>query len=145
MSATILVADDHDAIRNLLARVLTAEGCAVTCVADGAELLRHVRNRPVDLVLTDLSMPVVDGLTTIRKLRAAPCTAQLPIIAMSADPCVERDAYAAGAHAFLAKPFLLDDLLTAVERALQAARLAPPCHSTEPLANHAPIGIMAAN
>lgn len=143
MSATILVADDHDAIRDLIARVLTSDGHAVTCVADGAELLRITASRSFDLVLTDLSMPKIDGLTVIRLLRAEPCTAQLPIIAMSADPCVERDAHAAGANAFLAKPFLLDELLTAVECALQAARPMALCHPTESLANHAPMGIMA--
>ncbi|MFQ3630708.1 response regulator [Roseiflexus sp.] len=141
MSAAILVADDHDAIRDLLSRVLTNDGYAVTCVVDGAELLTISAGQTFDLVLTDLSMPKVDGLTAIRRLRMDANSAHLPIIAMSADLFTGYDALTAGANAFLEKPFLLDELLGTITHALRQTRDISPSHITQALANHPPTGV----
>ena len=68
--ARLLVADDDRAIRESLQRVLSLEGYEVTTVADGAQALESARARPVDLMVLDLMMPAVDGLTVCRVLRA---------------------------------------------------------------------------
>lgn len=114
MPHTILVADDHDLIRDLIDRVLRGAGYEVLLAANGAELLALAAERRPDLVLTDLEMPVMNGLTAIRQLRATTHTSALPLLAMSGrDDCAHL-ALDAGADAFVSKPFALDWLLTLV-------------------------------
>jgi DNA-binding NtrC family response regulator len=117
--ATILVVDDEMGIRALLSEILTDEGHTVE-VAENAAAARHVRERlRPDLVLLDIWMPDVDGITLLKEWGA---TAQLnmPVIMMSGhgtiDTAVEATKY--GAIAFLEKPITLQKLLRAVEQGL---------------------------
>src|SRR6202008_2250983 len=123
--ATILVVDDEMGIRALLSEILTDEGHTVE-VAENAANARLVRERlRPDLVLLDIWMPDVDGITLLKEWGA---TAQLnmPVIMMSGhgtiDTAVEATKY--GAIAFLEKPITLQKLLRAVEQAL--VKTAPP-------------------
>ena len=127
--ATILVVDDEMGIRALLSEILTDEGHTVE-VADNAATARLVRERlRPDLVLLDIWMPDVDGITLLKEWGA---TAQLnmPVIMMSGhgtiDTAVEATKY--GAIAFLEKPITLQKLLRAVEQGLArpSARPAAP-------------------
>jgi DNA-binding NtrC family response regulator len=127
--ATILVVDDEMGIRALLSEILTDEGHTVE-VAENAANARLVRERlRPDLVLLDIWMPDVDGITLLKEWGA---TAQLnmPVIMMSGhgtiDTAVEATKY--GAIAFLEKPITLQKLLRAVEQGLArpAARGAAP-------------------
>jgi two-component system, OmpR family, response regulator MprA len=111
---TILVADDDALLRQLLDTALRGAGYTVALAADGAELVRMAWDAPPALVLTDMAMPLFDGLDAIRLLRADPRTAAVPILAMSARLSLADAALTAGADAFLAKPFTLDDLLTQI-------------------------------
>ena len=131
--ATILVVDDEMGIRALLSEILTDEGHTVE-VAENAALARTVRERlRPDLVLLDIWMPDVDGITLLKEWGA---TAQLnmPVIMMSGhgtiDTAVEATKY--GAIAFLEKPITLQKLLRAVEQGL--AR--PNQRGTAPLELH---------
>src|SRR3954467_15101437 len=117
--ATILVVDDEMGIRALLSEILTDEGHTVE-VAENAANARLVRERlRPDLVLLDIWMPDVDGITLLKEWGA---TAQLnmPVIMMSGhgtiDTAVEATKF--GATAFLEKPITLQKLLRAVEQAL---------------------------
>ena len=117
--ATILVVDDELGIRALLSEILTDEGHTVE-VAENAATARQVRERlRPDLVLLDIWMPDVDGITLLKEWGA---TAQLnmPVIMMSGhgtiDTAVEATKY--GAIAFLEKPITLQKLLRAVEQGL---------------------------
>jgi len=117
--ATILVVDDEMGIRALLSEILTDEGHTVE-VAENAANARLVRERlRPDLVLLDIWMPDVDGITLLKEWGA---TAQLnmPVIMMSGhgtiDTAVEATKY--GAIAFLEKPITLQKLLRAVEQGL---------------------------
>lgn len=110
-SATIVVAEDYAPIRDLISRLLQSAGYTVHLAADGAELLDHVHAHTPDLILTDVDMPVLDGLAATAQLRAAPSTAATPIIAMSGDEHAGARTLIAGADVFLLKPFRLDDLL----------------------------------
>src|SRR3954469_3973995 len=123
--ATILVVDDEMGIRALLSEILTDEGHTVE-VAENAATARLVRERlRPDLVLLDIWMPDVDGITLLKEWGA---TAQLnmPVIMMSGhgtiDTAVEATKF--GAIAFLEKPITLQKLLRAVEQAL--VKTAPP-------------------
>jgi len=125
--ATILVVDDELGIRALLSEILSDEGHTVE-LAENAAQARSVRNtlRP-DLVLLDIWMPDVDGVTLLKEW-SANGQLQMPVIMMSGhgtiDTAVEATKY--GASAFLEKPITLQKLLRAVEQALvrPAARLA---------------------
>ena len=125
--ATILVVDDELGIRALLSEILTDEGHTVELAEDAAQA-RLVREslRP-DLVLLDIWMPDVDGVTLLKEWSASG-QLQMPVIMMSGhgtiDTAVEATKY--GASAFLEKPITLQKLLRAVEQALikPAQRLA---------------------
>ena len=125
--ATILVVDDELGIRALLSEILTDEGHTVE-LAENAAQARLVREslRP-DLVLLDIWMPDVDGVTLLKEWSASG-QLQMPVIMMSGhgtiDTAVEATKY--GASAFLEKPITLQKLLRAVEQALikPAQRLA---------------------
>jgi DNA-binding NtrC family response regulator len=125
--ATILVVDDELGIRALLSEILTDEGHTVE-LAEDASQARAVRERlRPDLVLLDIWMPDVDGITLLKECGA---TAQLtmPVIMMSGhgtiDTAVEATKF--GAMAFLEKPITLQKLLRAVEQGLaKPARAAP--------------------
>ena len=116
--ATILVADDERAIRVLLDMILTDEGHRVLFAADGRQALdRCERERP-DLVIADVMMPVLDGATLCRLLKAGAATAAIPVILMSA--AAEAAARAAGADAFLRKPFDVTEVEALVRHFLAA-------------------------
>ncbi len=125
--ATILVVDDELGIRALLSEILTDEGHTVELAEDAAQA-RHIREslRP-DLVLLDIWMPDVDGVTLLKEWSAGG-QLSMPVIMMSGhgtiDTAVEATKY--GASAFLEKPITLQKLLRAVEQALvkPAQRLA---------------------
>jgi DNA-binding response OmpR family regulator len=114
LPATILVADDDELLRLLAERLLISEGYHVILAADGEELVRLALAAPPDLVITDLELPVLDGLAAIRRLRAEVRIATVPILALNANADYASRALAAGADNFLAKPYRLDDLLARV-------------------------------
>jgi len=103
----VLIADDDADILLLVKAVLERSGHEVVAVSDGAEALAIVRARKPDLAVLDISMPEVDGLEVLRRLRADPTTSELPVVLLSAraqEADVERG-FAIGASAYLKKPF----------------------------------------
>ena len=120
----ILVVDDEHANVSLLTRVLTKEGYVVTAAANGEEALDHVRASVPDLVLLDILMPVMDGLTVCHKLRSDFSTHSLPIILLTALNSQEDriTGLRAGVDDFISKPFDLEELKVRVSGALQRRR-----------------------
>jgi CheY-like chemotaxis protein len=98
--------EDNDDLRRLFVRVLRPHGCEACAVACGAEALEVAVGFAPELVLTDLMMPGMDGVELIRRLRAMPELASVPIVAITADttPEAERRARQAGAVDFIVKP-----------------------------------------
>jgi CheY-like chemotaxis protein len=113
----ILVVDDEPDQRFLLRRILQRAGHEVSEATDGAAALRAVREWPPDLVITDVMMPVMDGVELIRCLRGDPATAHIPILAASGDSHL-----ADAADAVLPKPYDWHRLLTLVEGLLKEGR-----------------------
>jgi DNA-binding NtrC family response regulator len=127
--ATILVVDDELGIRALLSEILTDEGHSVE-LAENAAQARACRERVrPDLVLLDIWMPDVDGITLLKEWGAA-ALLTMPVIMMSGHGTIDTavEATKVGAMAFLEKPITLQKLLRAVEQALAkpAARQAAP-------------------
>jgi CheY-like chemotaxis protein len=106
----VLIADDDDGVRTMLDRVAvrTYPALSLRTFADGAAALRAFTERPADLVITDLRMPILSGVALIHALRALPSA--VPILALSADAHAAGAALAAGANRFLAKPTTLASL-----------------------------------
>lgn len=112
----ILVAENELGNRQLIEQVLALAGYAALTATNGAQALDLLRATPVDLVLLDLSMPVLDGFCTAQLIRAHAEYASLPVVAVSgyARDDVREHALRAGCTAFLTKPFRPRDLLRMV-------------------------------
>jgi CheY-like chemotaxis protein len=103
----VLVADDNADILGLVTAVLERSGYEVVTVSDGAQALASVDKRKPDLAVLDITMPEIDGLEVLRRLRADTRTSGLPVVLLSAqaqEADVERG-FATGASAYLKKPF----------------------------------------
>lgn len=122
--ARVLVVDDHPANREVARLMLSAIGCQVTEACDGAEAIDMAATQDFDLILMDVRMPRVDGLTASRAIRAA--GDMTPILAVTADAMPEDAArcLAAGMDAHLAKPISHQALYAAMERLLAAPETA---------------------
>ncbi len=119
----ILLADDDEDIREIVAFKLAAAGFAVTTVDDGARALAAARAGPADLVVLDVTMPGLSGIEVCRTLRAEPATADLPIILLTAR-AQEGDVEVgleAGADDYVVKPFSPRELVARVEALLARA------------------------
>ena len=121
--ARLLVVDDEEAIRDMLAEFLTLEGYIVRTAADGLDALRLLSTAPADIVLTDLKMPRMGGIELLDELRAAhPRT--LAII-MTGFGTVETAIHAMkrGAYDYILKPFKLGEVLHVIQRAIDRKRM----------------------
>ncbi len=115
MAHTILIADDHDDNRELLKLLLLGAGYEVKEASDGSECLMLARSEHPDLIVMDLSMPVMDGWGVFRELRADERTRAIPCMAETAHAELNRiQALEAGFNAYLSKPFKGDVLLKMV-------------------------------
>lgn len=120
----ILVADDDADILALISLRLGRLGYRVAQAADGEEALAEAAREPPALAVVDAMMPRLDGLELIRRLHAAPETAELPVIlisAMARTADVEAG-LAAGADVYLAKPFRAEELVAAVRQLIGEPR-----------------------
>ena len=117
---TLLVADDVASNRTLMRELLGAVGFAVREAADGQQAVAHAAQRDADLILMDLVMPGLGGLEAIRRIRALPAGAQVPIVVVSASASEteRRQGLEAGADAFLRKPIDGPALLQEIGRLL---------------------------
>jgi two-component system, chemotaxis family, chemotaxis protein CheY len=118
---TVLVVDDSPTMRQLLKFAIKRVGAVRILEAnDGEEALAHLGTERVDLVLTDVNMPVMDGLTLIDRIRAREELGKLPIIVITTEgEQADRDrALAKGAGDYLVKPIQGGQVVTAVKKAL---------------------------
>ncbi|HET6498655.1 MAG TPA: sigma-54 dependent transcriptional regulator [Coriobacteriia bacterium] len=124
MKGRVLVADDEKNMRWVLAQAFEAEDFEVVQAADGKEALAAVADTEPDLMVLDHRMPKPDGMEVLRRLRAG--GSKFPIIMLTAHGDVEQavEAMKAGATEYLTKPFDLEELKLAIEKALQMRTLA---------------------
>ena len=119
----VLVVDDNEGMRALLARDLTDRGYQVITAADGLEAIPKARGQDVDVVVTDLSMPNCDGLETLRALKALDPRNEVILMTGFAAPDNAVQCMKLGAYDFITKPFQVGDLARMIARAVEKRRL----------------------
>src|SRR5580700_4147696 len=120
----VLIVDDEPNLRKILSAQLSRDGYDVLTAEDGEKGLAALREHHIDLVITDLKMPKVDGMTLLREaLREEP---QLPIVMITAHGTVDTavEAPKIGAFDYLTKPFDKDEVRQIVGKALRTRQLA---------------------
>jgi CheY-like chemotaxis protein len=117
---TILVVENEVSNRILIERVLSTRGYYCLTASNGREALEILDRERVDLILTDLSMPVLDGYRTTQLIRARPELANVPIVAVTAYALNDENeaAIQIGCNEYLTKPFKPRQLLEVVDRLL---------------------------
>ena len=124
MSGRVLVADDEKNMRWVLAQALEAEGFEVVQAADGKEALAAISEVEPDLMVLDHRMPKPDGMEVLRRLRAGGSTFPIIMLTAHGNVALAVEAMKAGANEYLTKPFDLEELKLAIEKALKARTLA---------------------
>jgi DNA-binding response OmpR family regulator len=114
-----LIIDDCRFLAERVARVLSARGFDTVVATDGYEALNLVRDRHFDLVVLDIDMPFVSGMTLLRRIRLDPVQADVPVLMLGTDPSGEHEhALAQGASGYLAKPLQARPLTAMVDSLL---------------------------
>lgn len=121
--STLLIVEDNEMNRDMLSRRLQRRGYQVLLALDGAEGLAAARTQAPDLILMDMSLPVIDGWEATRQLKAEEATRKIPIIALTAHAMSgdRQKAVDSGCDDFDTKPIDLSRLLEKIERLLPAA------------------------
>ncbi len=117
---TILIVENEVSNRILIEKVLSTRGYRCLSASNGREALDMLDREAVDLILTDLSMPVLDGYRTIQLIRSSPRLSQVPIVAVTAYALNDESeaAMQIGCNEYLTKPFKPRQLLEVVDRLL---------------------------
>lgn len=119
MSHRILIADDHEDNRELLNLMLRKAGYSVREAKNGSECLKLARADTPDLIIMDLSMPVLDGWGLFEELKLDQRTREIPCIVVTAHADLDRNrALEKGFIAYVSKPFTTEDILHTIESAL---------------------------
>ena len=119
MAKVILTVDDSASVRQMVKFTLVDAGYTVIEAVDGQDALAKLTT-PVNLVITDLNMPNLDGIGLIRRLRANPACKGIPIIMLTTESqdARKQEGKAAGATGWIVKPFATQQLLAVVKRVL---------------------------
>jgi len=118
--ATIMAVDDSASMRQMVTFTLKGAGYDVVEADDGVKALDVARSKKVDLVVTDINMPNMDGITLIRQLRSLPSYQFTPILMLTTESGdgKKQEGKAAGATGWLVKPFNPDQLLATIKKVL---------------------------
>ncbi|MFD1627161.1 PAS domain S-box protein [Azospirillum griseum] len=143
----VLVVEDNDINRDIVLTMLERAGHQAVAVGDGAQAVRAVQEQPFDLVLMDVQMPVMDGITATRCIRALPgAVARIPIVALTGNAMPDQQAEYrdAGMTAYLAKPIATADLFTLLAT-LSAGGASEPLGAVTAPVGGAAVGLMPPN
>ncbi len=121
MAKTILTVDDSASVRQMVTFTLKGAGYNVLEAVDGEDGLTKLNSASVDMVITDLNMPKLDGLGFIKKIRTNPKSKFIPVIMLTTESQAEKKqaGKAAGATGWIVKPFKPEQLLDVVKKVLR--------------------------
>ncbi|NOX09552.1 MAG: response regulator [Gammaproteobacteria bacterium] len=117
---TILAVDDSASMRQMVTFTLKGAGYEVIDAVDGVDALEKAKKATVDLVLSDINMPNMDGISLIKELRALPAYKFVPMLMLTteSDTSKKQEGKAAGATGWIVKPFNPEQLLSTIKRVL---------------------------
>lgn len=120
MSKTILIVDDSESIREVVSFTLENEGFNVLVGVDGKDAQKFLNGDKIDLIITDLHMPEVDGIQLIREVRNMPEYKLVPILFLTTESQTEKkmEAKQAGATGWIIKPFVPAKLIAAINKVM---------------------------
>ena len=117
----VLLVDDYPDAREMYSEYLQYSGFDVLEAGNGIEALQQAIDREPDIILMDLSLPVMDGWEATRRLKADPRTARIPVVALTGHALagISEGARRAGCDAFVTKPCLPEDLVKEIKKVLE--------------------------
>jgi two-component system chemotaxis response regulator CheY len=120
MSKQIMTVDDSSSIRQMVSFTLREAGYNVVEAVDGSDALAKLKGCQIDLLLTDLNMPNLDGIGLIKEVRKNPATKFVPIVMLTTESQAEKkqQGKSAGATGWIVKPFNQEQLLLVVKRVI---------------------------
>ncbi len=120
MAKKILSVDDSASVRQMVTFALETAGYATVQASDGKEALALLKTTPVDMIVTDLNMPNLNGIELIKQVRALPAFKFVPIVLLTteSEDSKKAEGKAAGATGWIVKPFNQDQLLAVVKKLL---------------------------
>ena len=120
MGKIIMTVDDSASVRQMVGFTLREAGYQVVEAVDGQDALTKLNGSAVDMLITDLNMPNMDGIDLIRGVRAGSSNKFIPIIMLTTEsqPAKKQEGKAAGATGWIVKPFKPDQLLAVVKKVL---------------------------
>ncbi len=115
----VLVVDDEEIVRRSYARTLSGDYCKVEVAWNGRDALHAMEQRPVDVVLLDLRMPGMDGITVLKAIKAQ--WPEIEVVVITGNPSIEsaKEAMALGAYDYIAKPVGPDDVIRVTNGAMK--------------------------
>ena len=116
---SILLADDHPSFPKLVESLLKPAFDILAIVSNGESILEAYRRLKPDIIVTDISMPVLSGFEAAVRLRKSGCTAKVIFLTVHADPDFVRAALSTGALGYVVKPRVATDLLAAIKEVLE--------------------------
>jgi two-component system chemotaxis response regulator CheY len=121
MSKTVVVVDDSASIREVVSFTIESEGFNVLKGSDGADALKHFDGQEINLVITDLHMPNIDGIGLITRIRNIEAYKHIPILLLTTETSQEKkgDAKQAGATGWLVKPFEPEKLIKIINKVMR--------------------------
>jgi DNA-binding response OmpR family regulator len=126
MPKRVLIAEDDSAISSMMVDILRMEGIESTVVSEGRKVMDVLRSEPFDLVLLDVMLPGLDGISILRAIRDDPEKGDVPVVMLTAKTDDETTwaGWRAGCNYYMTKPFDPDELLSIV-RSLERAQSMP--------------------
>jgi len=123
MAKKILIVDDSESVRMIARLALREQGYEVVEAANGVEALRQLEAERVHLVISDVNMPQMDGITLLKQIKQSPKHKFMPIIMLTTEAGQDKkdEGRAAGAKAWITKPFQPTVLIDAVSKLMPAA------------------------
>jgi two-component system, chemotaxis family, chemotaxis protein CheY len=118
MSKTVMIVDDSGSFRTVVKLALQKAGYAVVEACDGVDALSKVSAQKLNLIVCDVNMPNMDGITFVKQIKSSPVHKFLPVIMLTTESQESKKAEgrAAGARAWITKPFQPSQLVDAVNR-----------------------------
>jgi len=118
MAKCILIVDDSSSVRTVVGIALRGAGYEVVEAGDGAQALQQLNGRKVNLIISDVNMPVMDGLTFLKEVKKSPSHKFVPVMMLTTESAEEKMAIgrSEGARAWMTKPFKPEQMLAAVQK-----------------------------